>query len=101
MGDEGNLHTQRNRVETLVREITPHGRVEFDPQTPMKEPTTETPVYRAESYLRGVKTRAGGTLWTRWYNPDSSGPFLWKVFAIREENDGNRNCSGDPHEARF
>jgi hypothetical protein len=34
MDDERNLSTQRNRVEKLVREITPHGRVEFDPQTP-------------------------------------------------------------------
>jgi hypothetical protein len=34
MEDEQNLRTQRNRVEKLVREITPHGRVEFDPQTP-------------------------------------------------------------------
>ena len=34
MEDEENLRTQRNRVEKLVGEITPHGRVEFDPQTP-------------------------------------------------------------------
>jgi hypothetical protein len=34
MEDDQNLRTQRNRVEKLVREITPHGRVEFDPQTP-------------------------------------------------------------------
>jgi hypothetical protein len=34
MEDEHNLRSQRNRVEKLVREITPHGRVEFDPQTP-------------------------------------------------------------------
>lgn len=34
MEDEQNLRSQRNRVEKLVREITPHGRVEFDPQTP-------------------------------------------------------------------
>ena len=34
MGDEENLRTQRNRVEKLAAEITPHGRVEFDPHTP-------------------------------------------------------------------
>jgi len=34
MGGEENLRTQRDRVEKLVGEITPHGRVEFDPQTP-------------------------------------------------------------------
>jgi hypothetical protein len=34
MEDEQNLSRQRNRVEKLVREITPHGLVEFDPQAP-------------------------------------------------------------------
>lgn len=34
MEDEQNLRIQRSRVEKLVREITPHSRVEFDPQTP-------------------------------------------------------------------
>jgi hypothetical protein len=33
MEDEQILSAQRNRIEKLVREITPHGRVEFDPQT--------------------------------------------------------------------
>ena len=32
MEDELILSAQRNRIEKLVREITPHGRVEFDPQ---------------------------------------------------------------------
>jgi len=34
MEDEENLRAQRNRIEKFVREITPRGRVEFDPQTP-------------------------------------------------------------------
>ena len=33
MEDEQNLSRQRNRVEKLVKEITPHGLVEFGPQT--------------------------------------------------------------------
>jgi hypothetical protein len=32
MEDEQNFSAQRNRIEKLVREITPHGRVEFDSQ---------------------------------------------------------------------
>ena len=34
MEDEKNLRMQRNRIEKLVGEITPHGRVEFDSQIP-------------------------------------------------------------------
>ena len=34
MDEDEKLRTQRTRVEKLVAEITPHGRVEFDLQTP-------------------------------------------------------------------
>jgi hypothetical protein len=34
--NDDKLRTQRNRIEKLVAEITPHGRVEFDLQTPSR-----------------------------------------------------------------
>jgi len=33
-GDEETLRGQRERIEQLAREITPHGRVEFDAKKP-------------------------------------------------------------------
>lgn len=33
MQDQQKLSAQRIRIEKLAKEITPHGRVEFDPQT--------------------------------------------------------------------
>lgn len=76
--DDEQLRTQRSRIEKFVREITPHGRVEFDLQTPdpitfkIIDDNTDT-VLAVSGQLHLNKLAARSDEWIRQYIGHLSG----------------------------